>query len=273
MNLNKTTMIFAGIDIGSATSKMVLLEDNNPSGYYVIPTGGNVKTAANKVMKQALSAHHLTANNLTYVVATGYGRNSVNPADKVCSEIICHARGAYHFHPSPCTVIDIGGQDSKVIEITDEGRVLDFMMNDKCAAGTGRFLELIANVMNMKLENLGNLSLQSQDPCSITSTCAVFAESEVISLRADGKKQKDIIAGIHRSIAYRIKLMTQNITVRPPVIFTGGVALNPGMVKALQIELGTGILTPEYPQMSGALGAALLARDAYLAEGTIAGEK
>lgn len=259
-------MLFAGIDIGSATSKMVILEDNNRLGHYIIPTGGNVKTAAARVIRQAVSSQHIPADRIKYTVATGYGRNAVTTADMISSEIICHARGVIHNCPAPCTVIDIGGQDSKVIEISEDGRVADFIMNDKCAAGTGRFLELIATVMNIKLEKLGEISLQSQAPCRITSTCAVFAESEVISLRAEGRRQQDILAGIHRSIAYRIKLMTQNITVRKPFVFTGGVARNPGMVNALQAELGSDIVIPEYPQMSGALGAALLARDTYLSK-------
>ena len=227
----------------------------------MIATGGNVKNAATRLIRQALAPHHLSRQDIDCMVATGYGRNAVVAADCVFSEIICHARGAYQFQPTPCTVVDIGGQDNKMIEISEGGRVADFIMNDKCAAGTGRFLELIASVMNVKLDRLGALSLQSRDPCPITSTCAVFAESEVISLRAEGRDQKDIIAGIHRSIAYRIKLMAQGLTLRPPVIFTGGVARNPGMLAALQNELGLEIKSPPQPQMSGALGAALLAKE------------
>lgn len=263
-------MLFAGIDIGSATSKLVVLDDGKQVVSSLIPTGGNVKKAAARLVRQSLSKHHLERSDIACLVATGYGRNAVETADNVFSEIICHARGACYFHPAPCSVVDIGGQDSKVIEIAEGGRVADFMMNDKCAAGTGRFLELIASVMNVKLDKLGVLSLQSNSPCPITSTCAVFAESEVISLRAEGRDQTDIIAGIHRSIAYRIKLMAQGLSLRAPVIFTGGVGRNPGMLNALQAELGMEVISPPEPQMCGALGAALLAQESHLND---AGEK
>lgn len=256
-------MIFAGIDIGAATSKMVLLEDKLVRSQIIIQTGESVKTAVDSVLHKTLALANLHPEQLDYAVATGYGRHAVGFANQVSSEIICHARGAYAIHPAGSDVIDIGGQDSKVIEISDDGNVVDFIMNDKCAAGTGRFLELIATTLNTKIDDLGGLSLLSRNPCAITSTCAVFAESEVISLRADGREREDIIAGIHRSVAYRIKLMMQSISLKKAVIFTGGVAKNQGVIKALEQELGVEIIVPENPQIMGALGAALLAEQYY----------
>ena len=256
-------MIFAGIDIGAATSKMVVLEDKSVRAQVIIPTGESVKTAVERVLQQALGLAVLHPEQIGYAVATGYGRNGVCFANRVFSEIICHARGAYAIYPAASNVIDIGGQDSKVIEIGDDGNVADFIMNDKCAAGTGRFLELIAATLNTNIDDLGSLSLLSRDPCAITSTCAVFAESEVISLRADGRAREDIIAGIHRSVAYRVKLMMQSLALKKAVIFTGGVARNQGVIKALQQELNSEIIVPENPQIMGALGAALLAEQYY----------
>jgi predicted CoA-substrate-specific enzyme activase len=256
-------MIFAGIDIGAATSKMVLLENQSVMSQIIIRTGESVKTAVESVLQKTLALANLNPDLIDYVVATGYGRHAVGFANQVFSEIICHARGAYATHPAGSNVIDIGGQDSKVIEISDDGNVVDFVMNDKCAAGTGRFLELIAATLNTNIADLGRLSSLSLNPCAITSTCAVFAESEVISLRADGREREDIIAGIHRSVAYRIKLMMQSVSLKKAVIFTGGVAQNQGVIQALQKELGAEIIVPENPQIMGALGAALLAEQHY----------
>jgi predicted CoA-substrate-specific enzyme activase len=260
-------MVFAGIDIGAATAKAVIIDNGNIQYSHIIATGDNVKMAASEVVDATLAMARMGMNDLDYIVSTGYGRNAVTFANETSSEIICHAKGAYSVIPRTRVIIDIGGQDSKAIEVDQNGRVTGFVMNDKCAAGTGRFLEVIANVLKVKLEELGPVSLLSSRPCPITSTCTVFAESEIVSLRADGRSREDLIAGVHRAIAYRTKLLMKSaIRLQREVVFTGGVAKNVGVRKALAGELGVEILVPEKPQIIGALGAALLAKEAFVAK-------
>ncbi|RLB74434.1 MAG: 2-hydroxyglutaryl-CoA dehydratase, partial [Deltaproteobacteria bacterium] len=191
----------------------------------------------------------------------GYGRLRISFADKEVTEITCHAKGAHFLFPGTRTVVDIGGQDSKVITLDEEGNVTDFVMNDRCAAGTGRFLEVMAGVLETDLENLGRLSLQAKKGVSISSMCTVFAESEVISLIADGHRREAIIRGVHESISKRIFRMTKRLRLRAEITFTGGVAKNRGMVKALEELFRTRLNIPQEPQIVGALGAALVARD------------
>jgi predicted CoA-substrate-specific enzyme activase len=181
-------------------------------------------------------------------------------SNKSVTEIICHAKGAHFMIPDTRTIIDIGGQDSKAIEVDGEGNVRDFRMNDKCAAGTGRFLDVMADVLQVgSIDNMGPMSLDGKNPCNISSTCTIFAESEVVSLRAEGKSREDLIAGIHKAITARVGIMTLGLNIRPKVIFTGGVAKNLGVKRALEQELNIDIFLPEEPQIIGALGAALLA--------------
>ncbi|MCL5958513.1 MAG: acyl-CoA dehydratase activase, partial [Chloroflexi bacterium] len=193
--------------------------------------------------------------------STGYGRKAVPFSQKAVSEIICHAKGAFSLNPATRLIVDIGGQDSKVIQVENSGRVVDFLMNDKCAAGTGRFLEVMAAVLNMTLDELGPRSLLGRDPCVITSTCTVFAETEVISLRAQGRSREDIVAGIHKAIASRIGIMAKSIKVQSEAVFAGGVAKNIGVKRAIEEQIGLELSVPEEPQIMGALGAALLARE------------
>ncbi len=253
------TMIVAGIDIGAATAKSVLLNEKNMISRSVLPTGPDVEKISKTVTEKALHQAGLGWNDIRYVVSTGYGRNAVPFAHKTITEIYCHARGAKWLFPESEMLIDIGGQDSKAVEIGPEGSVTDFLMNDKCAAGTGRFLEVMANVLEIPLEELGAISLESTDPCRISSVCTIFAETEVVSLRAQKTPVKDIVAGIHKAVAKRVVTMAARLGRHDAVVFTGGVAKNIGLTKALEEELGVKLIIPKEPQIIGALGAAILA--------------
>ena len=206
-------------------------------------------------------------SGLDYVVSTGYGRHGLSFANKSVTEIMCHAKGAHFMIPETRTIVDIGGQDSKAIAVDEHGAVKDFAMNDKCAAGTGRFLEVMAGVLEVgSVDNMGPLSLKGEYPCRISSTCTIFAESEVISLRAEGRSREDLIAGVHRAVASRVGMMAKRLRISPELVFTGGVAKNIGMKAALEEEFGMGIMVPEEPQITGALGAALIAAEAVCAD-------
>ncbi len=252
-------MIFAGIDIGSITTKAALIRGNEVLATRVIPTGFDHARAAETVYGKILDDLGLAPKNIRAVVATGYGRASVDFAQKAVTEIICHGAGAHFLNPQIRGVIDVGGQDSKAILLDSSGQVQDFAMNDKCAAGTGRFLEVMAQALEIRLEDLGAMGLSGDDPVRISSVCTVFAESEVISMIAGQKKRENIIAGIHASAAARIASLAARTKVRPPIAMTGGVAKNKGMIKALEDCLGAPLLINHYPQENGAIGAAALA--------------
>jgi (R)-2-hydroxyacyl-CoA dehydratese activating ATPase len=251
----------AGIDIGAGTAKTVILTSNRIISYAVLPTGGDSVEAARKTLEQALKKADLKFDDLKKIVATGYSRDIVPFAGKTMTEITCHARGANFLVPQARTVIDIGCQDSKAIRIDERGRVTNFAMNDKCAAGTGRFIEVIARALGMEIEEVGPAALTSKNPCEISSTCTVFAESEIISQRAQGRSREDLIAGALISIAKRVGIMASGLGLAEKVVFTGGVAKNIGVKKALEEALGIKIIVPEEPQIVGALGAAVFARD------------
>ena len=253
-------MITAGVDVGAATAKAVILGDDGIIGSAVIPTGHSVVEAARAVMAAALERSRLEAGQVQFVISTGYGRHAVASAGKKVTEITCHAAGVSSVIREARTVIDIGGQDSKVIRLDESGRVLDFVMNDKCAAGTGRFLEVMAGVLSLSLDDLGPFALRSAHPATISSVCTVFAETEVVSLRAERVPVEDIMAGLHKAIASRVAAMGSGVGYRNVVVATGGVAKNTGMVAALKAEIGMPIVVPAEPQLMGALGAALLAR-------------
>ena len=256
-------MLVAGIDVGAATAKAVILDDDKILGHAVQPVGYDVKRAANNVIKEALDRAGLSISieELDYVVSTGYARGNIESANRTVTEIICHAKGAHYVIPSTRFIIDMGGQDSKAIEVSPDGDVLDFAMNDKCAAGTGRFLEVMAHILQVEsMDEMGPLALESKAPCTISSTCTVFAETEVVVLRAEGKDRRDLIAGVHKSAASRVASMAANLTCAPDAVFTGGVARNTGMKKYLEAELKRELLVPDKPQIIGALGAALIAR-------------
>lgn len=251
--------VFAGIDVGSATTKAVVLRKDKIVGFAVNPTIPDRRIPAN-TLEQALIKTKFRKENISRIVATGYGRINVDFADKIITEITCHGMGAKWLNKKITAVIDIGGQDSKAIVLNEHGEVNDFVMNDKCAAGTGRFIELIANTLNIPLEKVGKLSLKGKKPADISSMCAVFAESEVVSLVAEGVSSENILAGIHKAIARRVVSMARRTGLEQKTIaLTGGIAKNVGMVRALEQELGTKIYLSKEPQIVGALGAALLA--------------
>lgn len=252
-------MYFLGIDIGAVSAKAVIVRESNPVAMTLMDTGPHIMQIADAVMKSVLKDAQIAFDDLKGIVATGYGRVSVPFAGKKITEITCHARGVHHLIPEAKTIIDIGGQDSKGIRLDEEGTVLDFVMNDKCAAGTGRFLEVMAKALNLHIDDLGTIAETSRDPCLMSSVCTVFAESEVVSLRAEGRKREDIVAGLHNAIASRISGMICQIGCEEQIVLTGGVAQNRGVLKALEEELQRKVEVPEAPQMTGALGAALFA--------------
>jgi predicted CoA-substrate-specific enzyme activase len=252
----------AGVDIGSLTAKAIVLDGGgNIIGHSLVLTGHNSRLSGRKAFDLALESAGLGESDLDVVIATGYGRLTADFATEKVTEITCHARGAHSARPEARTVIDLGGQDSKAIAINEAGKVLDFVMNDKCSAGTGRFLEVMANALDIDLDDLGRISLESETPASISSVCTVFAESEVVSRVAEGVSKVDIVAGIHQAIASRIYAMTVRIPIRERIIMTGGVARNEGVVRALEKKFKSEIIVPEMPQHMGALGAAIIASD------------
>lgn len=249
-----------GVDIGSLATKVVLLDDNKLVDYRVDRSTYDFKRIGHNLFDDILEKNNLKSSDV-YVMSTGYGRNSIDIADDRITEITAHARGTQFFFPEVHSVIDIGGQDSKAIVISKKtGKVIDFQMNDKCAAGTGRFLEVMARALEVPIEEIGMFALKSNNPAAISSTCTVFAESEVISLFAKGASKEDIASGIHKSIARRVGGMAKRIGVAPQLAFCGGVAKNNAVKKYLEVELGFDIVRPEYPQLTGAIGAALIAQ-------------
>lgn len=254
-------MLTIGIDVGSISAKAAALQDGKLLGVKVVLTGYNASKAGRTVFEGLLGDLGLEEAAVDRIVATGYGRNSVDFAHKAVTEITCHARGAVFQNPAVRAIIDIGGQDSKAIALNESGGVRDFAMNDKCAAGTGRFLEVMARALEVDLDGFGHMSLTAENPSRISSLCTVFAESEVISLIAKGARRADIIAGIHDSVAARVAAMANRIGIRPPVMMTGGVAHNVGVVKALEAKLGHAVEVSAYAQENGAIGAACIADD------------
>jgi predicted CoA-substrate-specific enzyme activase len=256
------TEYFAGIDIGSTMTKAVILGDGVIASV-IGPTGPEQRRLANKVMEEALRKAGLPFAAMTYIVSTGYGRINVPFADKQVTEISCHAKGVSSLFPQARTIVDIGGQDSKAITIDQNGRVTNFIMNDKCAAGSGRFVEVIADTLGLKLEQMGDLSIQSTRPAQISNICTIWAQQEVASRLAEGTPVPDLIAGVHRSLADRVARMVKRLKLQKEVILTGGGGKNKGLVKALSEQLDCEILVPPEPLITGALGAALLGRELY----------
>ena len=251
-------MIVAGIDIGSVSTK-VALAVNEKIYKVVIPTGWSPRQAGEHVLAAALDQAGVDGG-VDFVVATGYGRIALPTANKAVTEITCHARGVAYLLPGTRVVIDIGGQDSKIIKIGAQGRVLDFVMNDKCAAGTGRFMEVIAARIGVDVAELSDLA-KDEIPVELNSMCTVFAESEVVGLLAKGTGKGEIIAGLHQAISRRISAMIERIKPESPIIFTGGVAQNKSLVHSLSTQLNMPILVPEDCQFTGAIGAMLIAAD------------
>jgi predicted CoA-substrate-specific enzyme activase len=260
-------MICAGIDAGSRSTKVVLFDSEQSKilSSAIADQGVQQERLANNLLERACQSVPLDRTAIGGIVATGYGRNAVRFADTSITEITCHARGVHHLCPQARTIIEIGGQDSKCIMLEDGGRVRDFSMNDRCAAGSGRFLELVAARLGVDLAALGDLSRESRKAALISSMCAVFAETEIIGLLAEGIPASDIAAGVQNAIAMRVAALVGR-TIASPVYFTGGVALQMGMVRALETALSCEVRVPPLPQYTGALGAAILASSSRKAE-------
>jgi predicted CoA-substrate-specific enzyme activase len=255
-------MIYAGIDAGSRAIKVVLVDAD---GLGIVARGQadqgiEQDKLACELFDRVLTDSGIARSDVRPIVATGYGRHAIHVADTTITEITCHAVGVRHLVPDARTVIDIGGQDSKLVRLNGDGKVRDFAVNDRCAAGTGRFLEVVAERLRIPVAHLGTLASRSRSPAAISSMCVVFAETEIIGLLACGRGGADIVAGVQNAIASRIVAMAGR-NVELPVIFTGGVARIAGMDAALQAALGQPVSVSPEPQMTGALGAALLARE------------
>jgi len=251
---------FAGIDVGSTMTKVVILNGGIIASI-IGPTGPEHRRLANQVMDEALKKAAISFQSITYIVSTGYGRINVPFADKQVTEITCHAKGVASLFPEAKTIIDIGGQDVKGIKIDGNGKIIDFAMNDKCAAGTGRFIEVIADTLGVSLDKVGGLSLQSKHPAKISNVCTIWAQQEVAASLAEGVPIFDLLAGVHQSLADRIIRMVNRLKVEEAIIVTGGGGKNKGLLKALSEQLGYQILVPEEPLITGALGAALLGKE------------
>ena len=257
-------MYFAGVDIGSTMTKVVLTDRaGNSLSFIKGPTGAEHRQLANEVMRQALEQANLQIDDICYIVATGYGRLNVPFADRQITELSCHARGISSLFSNARTAIDIGGQDAKCMKI-DNGRLVDFAMNDKCAAGTGRFLEVTAAALSIRLEDMGDISLRATKKIAISNLCTIFAQQEVVALLSRGEKLENILAGLHEALASRVAALARRLGIEPDLVLTGGVAKNIGMVKAMKESLGCDILVPEEPLLTGALGAAILANEIYM---------
>jgi predicted CoA-substrate-specific enzyme activase len=254
--------LFAGIDVGSLSADAALInEDGDIIAYAILPTGPNSQKAGTDAFLMTLSRAGADRKDVKQIVSTGYSRARVTEAENQSkTEISCHGLGAHHLFPQARTIIDIGGQDSKAIRVSEHGRVMDFAMNDKCAAGTGRFLEVMAGALGTDIEQIGKLALQSSAQLTISSTCTVFAESEVISLISQGKTPADIAMAISRAIAHRTAGLVSRVGIEDQVIMSGGVAKNVAVVRVLSEKLSRRIHVPEEPQIIGALGAALFAK-------------
>lgn len=257
-------IFFAGIDLGSTMTKVVIVnEDGKTLSALMGPTGAEHRRLANRVMTDALIQAELAFDEVSYIVATGYGRINVPFADRQITELTCHARGIASLFPAVRTAIDIGGQDAKGLKIKS-GKLVDFVMNDRCAAGTGRFLDVLVGTLGLRIDELGDISLKAMQKLPISSTCTVFAQMEIMSWLGQGTPLPDIVAGLHDAIANRVVKMVKKLKIEPDVVFTGGVAKNIGVVHALQETLGLNVSVPPEPLLTGALGAALLGRDLAL---------
>jgi predicted CoA-substrate-specific enzyme activase len=261
-------MIVGGVDIGSTTGKAVVMKDGEIVSSHLISATINPQTTAQVVMDEAIARAGLPSiDHLDNVVSTGYGRLKISFALENVSEISCHAKGAHWMAPDTRTVVDIGGQDCKVISVSEKGTVLNFVMNDRCAAGTGRFFEAMARALSCGLEGLSSLDNQGEKACIISNQCSVFAESEVVTLVNEGTDIRNIIAGINNSVASRLTSMVRRVGLKESLVLTGGCSKNEGLAKALAGKLNVTInQLPQDPQLAGAVGAALLAAEKLAAE-------
>jgi predicted CoA-substrate-specific enzyme activase len=255
---------YVGIDVGSTTSKVVVLSDGGKvEAFSILRNSYNLAESGRKAFQMALNKKELFENEIAYIIATGYGRRTIDFPNGVEPEVICHAKGTVELVPTCRTIIDIGGQDSKVIELDEDG-IRRFQMNDKCAAGTGRYLDTLAEgILEIDIGELGQLSLKSRNPISVSTQCTVFAQSEIITYLSHSEPIENIAAGMHYSLAKRVIQMGKaaDIKFKKDIVFSGGVARNTGMVKAIKDLLGEEVIIPDDPQSTAALGAALMARE------------
>lgn len=255
-------MLVAGCDVGSLTAKAVIMSGGKILASEVVRAKTYPEDSARDVMEKVLSKAGISLQDIEYCVGTGYGRKHIPFVNSVESEITCHGKGAIWRFPTVRTVVDIGGQDAKAIKVDGKGNVVRYVYNDKCASGTGRFLEIMAEALEIRLEEMGELSAKSTDPVTISNQCVIFAETEIISLINEGREVPDIVRGLHRAMANRAAALAKSIGVEPDVAMTGGVAKNSGIVRSLQNAMGVQISIMEDPQINGAIGAALLAMEA-----------
>jgi len=251
----------AGIDIGSAFSKALILASSKVVSYHILPSGGNYKKTVDKVVNKALKKAGLSLQDINFTVSTGYGASNVSHSDESVSDISCQGRGISHLFSSARTVVDIGGQFSRISRIDEGGRVTGFLLSEKCAAGSGRFLQVIARVLQIDLKEIGELSLKSKKRIDFNTGCAVFAETEVVSRVAEGARKEDILAGMHRALAAKIQVLVERVGLKRDCALIGGGAKDIGLVKSIEEKLGFNLLVPEEPQIIAALGAALIAEE------------
>ena len=252
----------AGVDVGSTQTKAVIIDEKKTiRGRSLIMTGAHVAKAAEEAFAKALEQGGVPVADVGYVIGTGYGRYRVTFGDTQVTEISCHGRGAVHMFPDTRTVVDMGGQDTKAIRVGPDGNIVDFCMNDKCAAGTGRFLGAAAQALDISLDELGPTALRAESTVRISTTCTVFAESEVLAWIGKGKKIEDVLWGVHTSIASRSAALLRRVGIEDEVTFTGGVTRNSAMIKALETALGRKLNISAESHFMGALGAALFAHD------------
>jgi predicted CoA-substrate-specific enzyme activase len=247
-----------GIDIGSGFSKAVVCKEKTVVAHAVMPSGGNYGKTAKSLSEIVVRMAGVARSRVSYTVATGYGAGAVDFANRSATDISCHAAGVHQLFPSVRTVVDIGAQFSKALKLDETGRVTNFVLNEKCAGGSGKFLQVIARILHMPVEDIGKLSLASTKPVDFTTGCAVFAESEAVSRISEGAASADILAGVHKAMASKVVNLVVRIGLATDCALTGGGAKDVGLVKAVEEELGVALLVPEEPQITAALGAALL---------------
>lgn len=251
----------AGLDIGSAFSKAVILGNGSLLAYSVKPTSGNFSISADAVLEEALQEAKLSMGDITLMGACGLGVPFISRPFTKISELSCHSRGAHYLLPTVRTLIEVGNQSTRVMKTTPKGKVADSLVSDKCAAGSGRILQIIARVLKVDIEEMGQLSKRSPQPAKFTTNCAVFLETEAISRVAEGTPKEDIIAGLHRALAVKISAMVHRLKIEADCVMTGGAALDSGLVAMMEKEVGTKIRVPEQPMITGAIGAALIASE------------
>ena len=252
---------FLGVDIGSGTSKGVITRDGKLLAYHLLPSGSNYRVAAQKLREELLAKAGLCPEDIAYTIVTGYGAGNVPFSAYEVADLRCCARGINAISPSVRTVIDVGEQSSQVIRLSEQGQVTDFIVSEKCAAGSGRFLNIIANVLRIDLKDIGPLSLKSRNPVTFTTGCAVFGESEAISRVAEGFSKEDILAGVHKALAEKISALIDRVGLEEQCAISGGGGLNVGLIKSVEEKLGVQLLVPPQPQIITALGAAIMAEE------------